>query len=92
MSKAQRKRSAGQGDLNQLAARIVTEATGQAPKTSDPDAGKDPAAVASGRLGGKKGGAARAAKLTKKRRKQIAKKAARARWRGKRGPLRPATH
>ena len=35
-------------DLNQLAFRIVQEATGQAPRTPDPDAGKDPAAVARG--------------------------------------------
>jgi hypothetical protein len=31
-------------DLNQLAARIVAEATGAKPKTPDPDAGKDPTA------------------------------------------------
>ncbi len=41
---------------------------------------KNPAAVALGRLGGLKGGAARAKKLSKKRRSEIAKKAARARW------------
>ena len=41
---------------------------------------KNPAAVALGRLGGKKGGPARAAKLTPERRKEIAKKAAVARW------------
>lgn len=45
-----------------------------------PADGKNPAAVALGRLGGKKGGPARAAKLTKKRRSEIAKKAAEARW------------
>jgi hypothetical protein len=45
---------------------------------------KNPAAVALGRLGGKKGGLARAAKLTKAQRSAIAKKAARARW-GKKG-------
>lgn len=44
---------------------------------------KNPAAVALGRLGGKKGGPARAKKLTKKKRSEIARKAARARW-GKR--------
>lgn len=67
-------------DLNQLAARIVAEATGEAPKTPDPDAGKDPAAVALGRKGGLKGGKARAASLTKKQRATQAKKAAAARW------------
>ena len=41
---------------------------------------KNPAAVALGRLGGLKGGRARAEKLSAKRRKQIAKKAALARW------------
>ncbi len=41
---------------------------------------KNPAAVALGRLGGLKGGNARAANLTPKKRSQIAKKAARARW------------
>ena len=42
--------------------------------------GKNPAAVALGRLGGKKGGKARAAKLTPERRSEIARKAAAARW------------
>jgi hypothetical protein len=64
-------------DLNRLAASIVDSATGSAP---DPDAGKNPAAVALGRLGGAKGGAARAAKLTAEQRSEIAKKAAKARW------------
>jgi len=41
---------------------------------------KNPAAVALGRLGGLKGGKARAAKLSKAKRTAIAKKAARARW------------
>lgn len=41
---------------------------------------KNPAAVALGRLGGAKGGKARAAKLTPERRADIAKKAALARW------------
>lgn len=41
---------------------------------------KNPAAVALGRLGGQKGGKARAAKLTPEQRSEIAKKAAAARW------------
>lgn len=45
--------------------------------------GKNPAAVALGRLGGKKGGEARAKKLTAEQRRAIAKKAAEARWRKK---------
>lgn len=42
---------------------------------------KDPAAVALGRKGGLKGGPARAKKLGKKKLKEAATKAARARWR-----------
>ncbi len=42
---------------------------------------KNPAAVALGKLGGAKGGKARAAKLSPKKRTAIAKKAAVARWR-----------
>jgi hypothetical protein len=44
---------------------------------------KNPAAVALGRLGGLKGGKARADKLSPSVRKEIAQKAAQARWRGK---------
>ena len=46
----------------------------------DPNAGKNPAAVALGKLGGTKGGRARAESLSPKRRSQIAAKAAKARW------------
>ena len=70
-------------DMNQLGKAIVDLATGNAPPEPDPDAGKNPAAVALGRLGGKKGGPARAKKLTKKHLSEIGKKAAAARW-GKR--------
>jgi hypothetical protein len=48
-------------DLNRLAASIVGEATGEAPPEEPSD--KNPAAVALGRLGGQKGGKARASKL-----------------------------
>ena len=65
-------------DVNQLAKSIVDQATGQAP--ADPPKGKNPAAVALGRLGGLKGGHARAAKLSKRRRSEIAKRAAKLRW------------
>jgi hypothetical protein len=64
-------------DLNRLASAIVDEATGNAP---DPDAGKNPAAVALGRLGGAKGGVARAAKLSPQERREAASRAAAARW------------
>jgi hypothetical protein len=50
------------------------------PDQQQPPHVKNAAAVALGRLGGVKGGKARAAKLSPKRRKEIAKKAARARW------------
>jgi hypothetical protein len=65
-------------DFSQRAHAIVAIATGEAlPPVDD---GKNPAAVALGRLGGAKGGKARAAKLSAARRKAIAKKAAAARW------------
>lgn len=66
-------------DPNALGHQLVREATGQEPPF-DPDAGKDPAAVALGRKGGLKGGKARAAKLTPEQRSEAARKAARARW------------
>lgn len=65
---------------NQLARQIMLESTSQTEKF-DPDAtDKNPHAVALGRLGGLKGGVARAAKLSPKKRSEIAAKAARARW------------
>ena len=60
-------------DVNVLAADIVAEATDVIEK--------NPAAVALGRLGGLKGGPARKKKLSKKRRSEIARNAAQARWR-----------
>jgi hypothetical protein len=77
-------------DPNQLAYQIMLESTGQAPKfdPSEPivkpiDPTKNPHAVALGRLGGLKGGEARAAALSPRKRSQIAARAAKARW-GKR--------
>jgi hypothetical protein len=69
-------------DPNALAFQVMLESTGQAPKTEPPKP-KNPAAVELGRLGGLKGGAARAAKLTPKKRSQIAARAAKARWKRK---------
>ena len=70
-------------DFNQLAYQVMLESTGQAPKLQDePETPKNPAAVALGRLGGLKGGKARAAKLTSRKRSQLAAKAAKSRWRG----------
>ncbi len=60
-------------DINILAARIV-EGT-----TNDSD-GKNLAAVILGRLGGLKGGKARAKKLTPEQRSETARRAAQARW------------
>jgi len=68
-------------DPNQLAHRVFLESIGEAPKTEPPaERQKNPAAVLLGRLGGLKGGAARAAALTPKKRSQIAAKAAKTRW------------
>ena len=66
-------------DLNQLAASIVDAATSDVWETpAEPE--KDPHAVALGRKGGLKGGKARAAKMTPEQRREIARKAAAARW------------
>jgi len=70
-------------DLNLLAVSIVEEATNENPTideaTTQPPI-KNPHAVALGRLGGLKGGPARAKKLSKKKRSEIARKAAQKRW------------
>jgi len=65
-------------DVNQLAHSVlqdVIKLSEQQQKTA-----KNPAAVALGRLGGLKGGKARAASLSAKRRIEIAKRAAISRW------------
>ncbi|MCA1571677.1 MAG: histone H1 [Chloroflexi bacterium] len=68
-------------DLNALAHRLTQEATGEALATKPPiEREKDPAAVALGRRGGLKGGAARAKKLSPAERSEIARKAASTRW------------
>ncbi|MFC5409713.1 hypothetical protein ACFPMF_10370 [Larkinella bovis] len=66
-------------DTNQLAKLIADIATGEADNDTPEDT-KNPAAVALGRLGGLKGGKARASKLTPEQRKEIAQKAAQKRW------------
>jgi len=66
-------------DPNQLAKLIVELSTGEV-QDADPNAGKNRAAVTLGRLGGLKGGEARAASLSPKKRSEIAKKAALSRW------------
>jgi hypothetical protein len=76
------KRSRKPADLNKLASAIVDEATGETEPTGQPlaDQEKDPAAVALGRRGGRKGGKARAAKMTAEQRSEAARRAANARW------------
>lgn len=61
-------------DVNVIATAIMEQSTNEAHIV------KNPAAVALGRLGGLKGGRARAAKLSQKQRREIARKAAQARW------------
>lgn len=65
-------------DVNQRAKATLDLITGDAKYQPAPE--KDPRAAASGRLGGVKGGKARADALTPQRRSEIAKKAAQARW------------
>jgi len=68
-------------DPNELAHQIFLESIGEAPKSAPPEVKvKNPAAVALGRLGGLKGGAARAAALSPRKRSQIAARAAAKRW------------
>ena len=66
-----------------VARRVVEQAIGEKLDGSpleDPDAGKNPAALALSKLGASKGGRARAKKLSPEKRRAIAKKAAKARW------------
>lgn len=72
-------------DENQLAKSIVDEIIAE----TESESGKDPLAVLLGRRGGLKGGRARADKLTPERRKEIAQKAAEARWRKDSGTPNP---
>ena len=83
IKKSKPKRAGTEHDFTVVARRIVEQAIGERLDGSplpDKDAGKNPAAVALGKLGGAKGGAARAKALTKARCVAIAKKAANARW------------
>ena len=67
-------------DINQLAKFIVDVSTGEAELPENQPDGKNPAAVELGKLGGKKGGKARADKLTPEQRQAIARRAAQVRW------------
>lgn len=68
------KRSKKPADLNRLAAAIVGEATDETPQEPENQQAQ------AGRIGGAKGGKARAKSLSPKRRKEIASAAAQARW------------
>jgi hypothetical protein len=70
-------------DTQQLARHVLDSVAPDAePAAAEAKPEKNPAAVALGRLGGLKGGKARAAKLTAEQRKAIARKAAAKRWKG----------
>lgn len=71
-------------DFATVARRVVEQAIGEhldGTPLEDSFKDKNPHAVALGRLGGKKGGKARAAALTPAARRRIARNAAKARWR-----------
>ncbi len=71
-------------DENELAFGLVQAMIGEGPRPHPPGEGeKNPEAVVRGSRGGKKGGKARGAKLTPERRSEIARKAAKSRWKGR---------
>jgi len=67
-------------DMNQLAKRIVDISVGEVEDEPMTEREKNPHAVALGRLGGQRGGKARALTLTPAKRSEIARVAARSRW------------
>lgn len=73
------KKHQGAPDFAETAFSIFQQSTGETP-IEEPKPEKNPAAVALGKLGGSKGGKARAANLTKEQMSEIAKKAAAKRW------------
>jgi len=73
-------RSSKEHDFAAVARRVVEHAIGEKLDGSPAEPEKNAAAVALGRLGGVKGGKARAAKLTPAERSEIARNAAKARW------------
>ncbi len=70
-------RGGKRADFAQNALRVFEEAIGDVLKPAE---GKNPHAQALSALGASKGGKARAAKLSKKKRVEIARKAAATRW------------
>jgi hypothetical protein len=79
----ERSRKKRPADLNKLAASIVKDATDPQPEPTVDEVRA--AARALGSRGGKKGGPARAAKLSAEKRAEIAQRAAKARWTRKPG-------
>jgi hypothetical protein len=77
------KRSRMPRDTNQLAHKILQIAIGEDVEPEKPPDGKNPAAVALGKLGGKIGGKKRWEGVPKKKRSAIAREAAKARWKKK---------
>ena len=67
-------------DFAVTAFRVVQEATKEPEPPEPKSEGKNPHAVALGRLGGLKGGKARAKRMTPEQRREAAKKAAQTRW------------
>jgi hypothetical protein len=82
MTDQEPKRKKRPRDFAQRAKMIVDIATGEIEdrEPTPEEQGKDPAAVSLGRRGGLKGGKARAKSMSAKRRSEIAKAAAKARW------------
>jgi hypothetical protein len=74
------KRPARPRDMNQIAKRIVDISVGEAEDEPITETEKNPHAVALGRLGGLRGGKARAERLAPEKRREIARIAARSRW------------
>lgn len=72
------KRSKKPADLNRLAAAIVGEATDETQR--EPESPE----VRAGRVGGRKGGKVRAARMSPEQRSAAARRAAKARWKTKR--------
>lgn len=68
------KRTKKPADLNRLAAAIVGEATDETPPK------QETAESRAGRVGGRKGGKSRAARMTAEQRSEAARHAAKARW------------
>jgi CHASE2 domain-containing sensor protein len=86
-SRASKKQTKATGrDFTAVARRVVEQAIGEhldgSPLPPDPPDIRNPAAVALSKLGASKGGKVRAKNLSATKRKEIAKKAAKARWGG----------